>query len=235
MNVKMRLPPTTTLRRNNTHRLVPSRYSESGDSVLTRIADDDDHLSRIFELDEATNDRMLGENGLLPGISEQELVFGVAYYRTVNAAFTHAHPEGSRFNGPNRGAWYSAFELRCAQAEVAWHKSVEFAEINYFEQSVTYDDYLADFAASFHDIRESTEFSACLSTESYEHSQSLAESLLDAESAGVIYPSVRYEGGNCLACFRPALVYNVRRSARYRFTWSGSAVPQIKREAGSPH
>jgi len=171
---------------------------------------------------------------MLAGISAEELVFGVAYYRTVNAAFTHAHPEGSRFNGPHRGAWYSAFELRCAQAEVAWHKSIEFAEINYFEQSVTYDDYLADFAGDFHDIRDDNAFDSSLHPESYEQSQALAETLLDAESAGVIYPSVRFEGGNCLACFRPALVYNVRRSARYRFTWSGSATPQIKRESGSP-
>lgn len=43
---------------------------------------------------------------------------GVPYYRIVNAAFTHAHPLGSRFNDPDRGAWYAAFELETAQAEI---------------------------------------------------------------------------------------------------------------------
>ncbi|PYU19641.1 MAG: hypothetical protein DMG32_24065 [Acidobacteria bacterium] len=32
----------------------------------------------------------------------RELVFGVSYSHIVNAAFTHAKPLGSRFNGPER-------------------------------------------------------------------------------------------------------------------------------------
>ena len=59
-----------------------------GDSVLTRIADDDDHLQTLFDLDHATNDRLRAENDLLPGIGIGELVFGIAHYRIVNAAFT---------------------------------------------------------------------------------------------------------------------------------------------------
>jgi hypothetical protein len=46
-------------------------------------------------------------------------VFGVPNYRIVNAAFVHAHPLGSRFNGPDRGAWYAGFEVETSQAEVA--------------------------------------------------------------------------------------------------------------------
>jgi hypothetical protein len=60
---------------------------------------------------------------LLPGISVHELLFGVAYAHIVNAAFTHAHPAGSRFNRPERGAWYAASELETAQAEIALHKA----------------------------------------------------------------------------------------------------------------
>jgi hypothetical protein len=97
------LPPTTLVRRNDTHRLIPAKYSE-GESVLARIADDDAHLNDIFDLDNSTNDRLLAENNLLPGIGVHELVFGVPYYRIVNAAFCHPHPLGSRFNGPDRGA-----------------------------------------------------------------------------------------------------------------------------------
>ncbi len=36
-----------------------------------------------------------------------------------NGAFSHPHPLGSRFNGPDRGAWYAAFDLSTSQAEVA--------------------------------------------------------------------------------------------------------------------
>ena len=49
-------------------------------------------------------------------------------------------------------------------------------------------------------------------------------------SPGIIYPSVRRKGGICLACFRPALVSNVRKTARYRFTWTGAPTPAINPE-----
>ena len=133
------------------------------------------------------------------GIGVHELVFGVPYYRMVNAAFTHPHPFGSRFNGPERGAWYAAFELRTAQAEVAFHKSVQLAEIGCLEEEVTYDDYQADVSAQLHDLREAPAFSACLAPESYVASQLLAERLLASGSLGVIYPSVRRAGGTCLS------------------------------------
>src|SRR5258707_242892 len=82
--------------------------------------------------------------------------------RIVDAAFTHAHPLGSRFNGPDRGAWYAAFELETAHAEIAFHKSTEYAEIGRFEDSVTYDDYRADLSAALHDVRSDPAFASCL-------------------------------------------------------------------------
>ena len=218
------------IRRNDTHRLIPSKYSEDGASVLTRIADDDEHLSAIFDLDNATNDRLMAESNLLPGIGIDELVFGVPYFRIVNAAYCHAHPLGSRFNGPERGAWYAAFELATAQAEVAFHKTIELTEVNWLDEEVTYDDYLADFSAEFHDLRVGR-FGEVLSPDSYVASQELAEKLLEEGALGLIYPSVRRAGGTCLACFRPALVMNVRKGTTYRFVWSGKPTPKIIKQS----
>jgi hypothetical protein len=223
------LPPARLIRRNDSCRLIPSKYNQGAESVLTRIADDDAHLTAIFDLDNATNDRLLAENNLLPGIGIDELVFGVPYFRIVNAAFCHAHPQGSRFNGPDRGAWYAAFEIATAQAEVAFHKSIELAEVSWFEEDVTYDAYLADFSAEFHDIRGERAFARCLAPDSYLGSQELADTLLDAGSLGLVYPSVRRAGGTCLACFRPPLVMNVRKGATYRFIWSGTPRPRVEK------
>jgi RES domain-containing protein len=222
------LPPITALRRRDTHRLIPSKYSANGASVLLRIADDDRHLADIFDLDNATNDRLLAENEKLPGIGVHELVFGIPHYRIVNAAFVHAHPLGSRFNGPDRGAWYAAFELRTAQAEVAFHHTVQLAEIGRFEDDVTLDDYLADFSGAFHDLRAAAAFASCLDPDSYTESQALAERLLRDGSLGVVYPSARRAGGTCLACFRPALVAHVRKGTTYRFRWMGRPAPVIE-------
>jgi RES domain-containing protein len=223
----VKLPRTSLVRRNDTHRLIPSQYSEDGASVLGQIAEDDAHLGDIFDLDNATNDRLLAENNLLPGIGIHELVFAVPCFQIINAAFCHAHPLGSRFNGPDRGAWYATFELETAQAEVAFHKWLELVEVNWFEESVTYDDYRADFSVDFHDLRGDPQFADCLAPGSYLASQDLARELLAIGSLGVIYPSVRRQEGTCIACFRPALVVNVRKGQTYRFTWQGSAQPKI--------
>lgn len=235
-----RVPPVALVRQFDTHRLIPSRHSAGVDSVLVRIADDEAHLEAVFELDEATNDRLLAEHQRFPGIGVEELVFRVPCSHVINAAFCHPHPLGSRFNGPDRGAWYAGFALETAQAEVAFHKSVELAETGWTgEESITYDDYLADFSAPFHDLRRATGFRACLQPRSYLASQALAERLLEAGSLGLVYPSVRHgglrqgfgaqAGGTCLACFRPALVANVHRDATYRFTFGGTADPAIVR------
>lgn len=203
-------PKVTTVRQDNTHRLIPSRYSEQ--SVLERLAEDPGQLKDLFELDGATNDRLLGEANLLPGISVQELLFGVPYAHTVNAAFCHAHPAGSRFNGPERGAWYAAFELETSGIEVAYYKSQELMEIDWHEpETFAFDDYLADFRADFHDIRDDMAYTKCLDPNSYIRSQSLARKLLESGSSGIVYPSVRNANGTCLVCFRPALVTNVRK------------------------
>ena len=211
-------PPVALVRQFDTHRLVSSRYVPRGDSVLVAISDDDAHLQAIFELDAATNDRVRAGQQLLPGIGVEELVCAVPHAAVINAAFCHPHPLGSRFNAPDRGAWYAAFALETAQAEVGFHTSVQLAEIGRFEDTVTCDDYIADFSAGFHDLRSAAaSMRACLDPDSYVESQALAERLLEADALGVIYPSVRHAGGTCVACFRPALVTNVRRRKKYRF------------------
>jgi RES domain-containing protein len=200
----------STIQRDDTHRLIPSRWADR--SVLDRISDSPDQLEALFELEGATNDRLLGDANLLSGISVHELLFGVPHAYIVNAAFCHAHPEGGRFNGGDRGAWYAAFDLDTARAEVAFHKAEELREIGWSRPEIfTFIDYRADFRGEFHDIRRDTSQAGCLSATSYAASQRLAADLLAAGSSGIVYPSVRRKRGTCLVCFRPALVTHVRK------------------------
>jgi len=182
--------------------------------VFERISDNPDQLDALFELDGATNDRLLGDANLLTGVSVHELLFGVPHALIVNAAFCHARPGGCRFSSPERGAWYAAFDLDTARAEVAFHKAEELREIGWTEpEKFTFVDYRAGFHGDFHDIRRDPARAACLSPTSYSASQRLAAELLAAGSGGIVYPSVRHRRGTCLACFRPALVTNVRKGS----------------------
>lgn len=89
------IPPVSECLFRGTHRLIPSKYSAEG-TVLAELTDNESEVRNLIELDGATNTRLLGEEGLLPGISVHELLFGVPYSEIVNASFTHAAPRGGR-------------------------------------------------------------------------------------------------------------------------------------------
>ena len=212
------------------NRLIPSLYSQGG-TVLAEIADDEDMLHDIILLEGATNDRVQGEQNGLSGISTYELVFGIPHARIVNAAFTHTRDEGARFNDQTRGAWYAAEELETSIAEVTYHKARRLSDIVVPElpdgrpdrEASTYDDWLADFRAAFHVLSPPEQFSECLLAEPvpqcYVAPQQMARQLLNQRSNGIVYPSVRRRGSQCLVCFRPALVYNPRRSTRLEISF----------------
>ncbi len=218
----MKLPKQVKVEQDTTHRLIPYRYSDRGRPILNLLAqDDNDLLTDLTELEGATNDRLLGESGRLPGVSAIELVSGFRLAHIVNASFTHPNPSGGRFNGTGRGAWYAAFEMQTAQTEVAFHRAVELKEVGWRAEEVSsYIDYLADFRHEFHDIREDADFVDCLDPNSYAASQTLGLTLLTSGSAGIVYPSVRRTDGVCIACFRPPLVLNVREGPMVTFTFT---------------
>ncbi len=209
----------------DTHRLIPSKYSPSG-AVLSELAEEgeDEFVRDLVLIDAATNSRLKADEGLLPGISVHELVYGVSYSRVVNAAFTHASPWGGRFNTSERGAWYAGVERETSMAEVAFHKLRQLEEVSWAdEEASTYDDYLADFHSEFESLlgKNRQEFEDFLKPgpipECYRQSQELAVELMARGSNGLIYPSVRRRAGACVVCFRPALVYHIRRDTRFEF------------------
>lgn len=222
------MPPLSQLRQFDTHRLIPTRFVEAEDSVLLGISENDSHLKDLFDLDNATNQRLIAEVGGLPGIGVDELVFGVPNFRIINAAFAYPRPEGSRFNNSERGAWYCSFDLDTALSEVIFHKTVEYHEIGWFDDCITYQVFLADFTSEFHDLRGQAEYADCLAPDSYIESQELASDLLKGGSLGVIYPSVRHAGGVNLACFRPALIGNVRKGLVFQLSWNGAMQPLVE-------
>jgi RES domain-containing protein len=225
----MKFPPLAKIEQDGTHRLIPYRYAKNDRPILDLLAQgDDDLLNDLTELEGATNDRLLGESGRLPGVSPIELVSGFNLAHIVNASFTHAHPLGGRFNRPDRGAWYAAFQMRTSQTEIAFRRALELREIAWMEEEVSpYIDYLADFRHEFHDIRDDQDFLNCLDPSSYMASQTLGFELLSSGSAGIVYPSVREKGGTCIVCFRPPLVLNVRKGSMVEIRFVNAKVTAI--------
>jgi hypothetical protein len=209
------------------HRLISSKYSQSG-TVLEDVATDEEDLATAAALDAASNERVLGEIRGLSGISQFELIYGIPNAHIIRAAFLHPNRDGgSRFSDSTRGAWYAAEQVETCIAEVSYHRAKRLSDVidpkepEQMPQSdiATYDDWQADFNADFHVLEPASNFTECLQSEPvpacYQPSQALARFLLSQKSNGVVYPSVRRKGARCLACFRPALIYNPRRDKRY--------------------
>lgn len=215
----------------DTHRLIPSRFPPVG--LFDDVASAGD-LATILELEGWTNDRISGELGALHRIPQTEWVVGTPGATVVMAAFSHPRQEGGRFSDPDRGAWYAAFELNTAIKETIFHRTKELDEIGVYDTYVQMRDYLADFDCDLHDVRPSPDFDACHDPDSYVASQALARELLAAGSNGVVYRSVRDPGRECLACFRPRLVTNVRQGAHFEYRWQGTRTPTVTTLANAP-
>jgi RES domain-containing protein len=224
--------PLVDIAQTNTIRLVSSgRLKEP---VLLALAPTQGALEDLAALESVTNSRMRAQQGGLGGLDAAELVFGRHGFSFINAAFTHTRAGGNRFNAADRGAWYCAFEVETAIAEVAYHLTQELAAIGRFENTTDYAELFADFIGPFHDLRDrDAQQEDCLNSDpgvGYRAGQALARDLrAAANSNGLVYRSIRRAGGTCLVAFHPTLVQNVRQGGIWRLEWQGTQTPEISR------
>jgi hypothetical protein len=217
-------PPVTDIAWPRTCRLVPSRYPTVG--VFDRVAAPED-LPELFELEGWTNDRLSNELGLINLVPPGEWVVG-PMASVVMAAFCHPRAEGARFTDSTRGAWYAARDLDTALAESTHRRTQELQEIGVLDTRVHMRLYHADFAAPFHDVRADDGVWRDLhDPDDHTATQEFGMALFREGANGLVYRSVRREGGECLVSFRPKLVTNVRPAGHFEYRWRGSSTPDV--------
>lgn len=211
-------------------RLIPATYHKP--PALRGLVDSDEEMDILAEIEGLTNARLLAERGRSPHLDPRELawhrrdrdlrIYGDTH---VNAAFTYTRAGGNRFNGADRGAWYCAWTVMTCVAEVAWHRTRELGFTGLFHDSARYVELLADFIGTFDDLTDEPGHAALNPDPAigYPEGQDLAGRLRRAGSRGLIYPSVRAPaGGNCLVCFEPRAIQNVRPGASWDLVWDGT-------------
>jgi hypothetical protein len=188
-------------------------------------------FDNLAEIEGATSGRLTAEKLGTEAIDAREFVSGTAHAAFINAAFSYWRPrELNRFNGPGRGAWYAALVVETCIEEVAFHMTRELERVNDFNAAVDYAEMFASFAGEFVDLRGVERTPACLHpdpTVGYPEGNRLAEITRAAGHNGVIYPSVRHEGGTCIAAFWPHAVQSVAQGRVIRLTWGGQRKPTI--------
>lgn len=210
-------------------RLVPATHHKP--PALRGLVDTDEEMEILAEIEGLTSARLVAEQGKNPYLDPREL----AWYRRerdlriygethVNAAFTYTRAGGNRFNAHDRGAWYCAWESKVSVAEVAWHRTRELGFTGSYHDNAQYVELLADFIGTFDDMTDTPTHLALQADPAlgYPEGQHLAESLRRSGSRGLIYPSVRAPRGNCLVCFDPRAIQNVRPGASWDLTWDGA-------------
>lgn len=210
-------------------RLIPATYHKA--PALRGLVDTDDEFALLAEIEGLTSARLLAERGRSPHLDPRELawrrrnrdlrIYGDTH---VNAAFTYTRTGGNRFNSEERGAWYCAWEVMVSVAEVAWHRTRELHFAGSFHDSARYVELVSDFIGEFDDLTDEPEHPALNPAPEvgYREGQRLAVRLRREGSRGLIYPSVRAPGGNCLVCFEPGAVQNVRPGASWDLLWEGT-------------
>lgn len=200
-------------------RLIPSRFPPV--SLFETVASAAD-LPAVMELAGWTNDRLVPERlGRLP---KEDWVHGRPNASVVMAAFLHVSPTGSRFNGPDLGAWYAAADLRTAAAEVGHHLRREAVASRRRELRRTYRSYSARLDGDYLDIRDQcTERPDLYAPDSYAVSQRFGEAVRAGGGDGILFASVRLAGGENVAAYRPRNVLDVTQADHFEIVVQAEA------------
>jgi len=183
-------------------------------------------LDDLAEIEGATSARLRSER-----TASETYPIGRPHAAFVNAAFTYFRPrELNRFNGPRRGAWYAAFELDTALAEVTFHIRRELDRVRDYHATVDYAEMWASFAGAFVDLRGIEPRPRCLDPDpavGYPAGNVLAAEAVAEGHNGIVYPSVRKPGGTCLVALWPHVVQSVAQGSVWRVQWIGEPDPTV--------
>ncbi len=221
--------PVSTVAHPRTVRLVSTARLRP--PVLAPLADSAAELAELAEIEAATSSRMQAQATGISGLSARELVYDVPHAHFINASFAYAKPrEPNRFNGETRGAWYAALSVETCLAEITFHMTEFLARTGVYEAVADYAEMLCSVSGEFLDLRAKPAHPALSPDKSvgYPEGNRLALEARRAGLNGIIYPSVRHQGGTCFAILRPAAVQSVRQGDVWRLTWAGRPEPMIE-------
>jgi hypothetical protein len=193
------------------YRLIPSQFPPIGlfDTVAT-AAD----LSAVMELAGWTNDRLVAHR--IARLPQSDWVYGRANSSIVMAAFLHVAPSGSRFNNGDLGAWYAAASRTTAAVEVGHHLRREAVDRGLETIARVYRSYTCTLLGEYLDIRGGKLAPEIYASDSYKASQQLGETVRARGGAGILYDSIRHQGGINVVAHRPRNIQDVIQTDHFR-------------------
>ncbi len=210
----------TRLRWREAWRIIASRYPPI--ALFERVSENPAVWDVLTDLEQATNPRLRDEAGEIALVPPERRVSG-PNASWVMAPFTHVNRSGSRFSDGSYGVYYAARTLLTAIRETGYHFARFAADSNDPPRREDMRVLLGSVSATLHDVAKLDEKpkQRILNPQSYAHSRPFAASLRDNGSDGIVYPSVRDDGGACIAAFWPDVVGLPMQERHLQYEWDG--------------
>jgi len=197
--------PTRRVAWTHATRIVAARHPPI--DLFERVSRDPAVWEALIAAEQLVNPRVRDEVGEIHLVPPEDRVSGPGA-SWVMASFTHRNPRGSRFSDGPYGVYYAARDLETAIRETAHHFARLARDSN---DGPRYEDVRAlvgTIASRFVDVASlpPARRAKILDPDDYAASRVFAAPLRDAGAGGIVYPSVRHAGGQCVAAFRPKAV-----------------------------
>ncbi|HVY52009.1 MAG TPA: RES family NAD+ phosphorylase [Devosia sp.] len=186
----------------------------------------------LLSAEQKTNPRVMEQIGRLDLVPAGRRVSGPGA-TLLMAPFTHVSPDRpSRFSDGSYGVLYAGDRFEVALFETIFHHT-QFMTRTAEEPGWTsqFRELLLGVRAPLHDLRGGLAPEA-LDPDDYAAGQELGAALRRAGADGVVYPSVRYSGGQCVGLFYPDLAHDPVQGRHLDYHWNGVRVDYV-RDAGT--
>ncbi len=175
-----------------------------------------------------TNPRLSESIGQLDLVPPERRVSGPGASYAM-APFVHCSPDRpGRFHDGHFGAFYAANDFATAVAETVHHVA-RFLGATAEEPGwiATMRELAGRIDQPLIDLRGG-DHAELLDPESYQPSQAFARARRSDGADGIVYPSVRQKGGECLAAFWPDIIGIPQQTAHWRYHWDGVRIDIIR-------
>lgn len=214
-------PRGVTLRWQKTHRIIAARHPPI--NVFEGIVPAR-QMEMAWYIEGLTNDRLRDESGQAPLVPEQDRVQGPGS-SIVMGAFTHIG-RPSRFTDGSFGIYYAAHSLETAVRETAYHRGRFLGATNEAPCEVDMRVYVNRPVKPMLDLR-GPKYDHLHHPDDYSPSQAYAKPLRDRGEWGLVYRSVRHEGGECIAAFKPQAVSIPTAGGALAYVWDGQRITKV--------
>lgn len=184
----------------------------------------------LISAEQKTNPRLMETIGNLDLVPPERRVAGPgASY--LMAPFTHASRDRpSRFSDGSFGVLYVGSHFNVALLETMHHHGQFMARTNEAPGWTSqFREILLDVKGELHDLRNlGPEHRGVLDPVDYATAQALGAQLRGSGSDGLVYPSVRCEGGEAVGTFYPDIAANPVQGRHLDYHWDGRRVDMYR-------